>query len=87
MLPLHQEVLEIFSATVINLDLVSLAVQTCGNEEPIQFSVSASGTLHGLMESTRKPVISDGNGHMCACPRFANCTAANAAFMPLNCIA
>lgn len=65
MLPLHQEVLEIFSATVINLGLVSLAVQTCGNEEPIQFSISASGTLHGLTESTRKPVISDRNGHVC----------------------
>lgn len=87
MLPLHQEMLEIFSATAINLGLVSLVVQTCGNEEPIQFSISVSGTLHGLTESTHKPVISDRNGHMCACPRFGNCTAANAAFMSLNCIA
>lgn len=87
MLPLHQEVVEIFSATAIDLGLVSLAAQSCGNEEPIQFSVSASGTLHGLTESTHKPVISDRSGHMCACPRFANCIAADAAFMSLNCIA
>lgn len=53
MLPSYQEALEIFSATVINLGLVSLVVQTCGNEEPIQFSLSVSGTLHGPMESTR----------------------------------
>lgn len=86
-LPSHQEALEIFSATVINLGLVSLVVQTCGNEEPIQFSISASGTLHGLMESTHKPVISDRDGHMCARPRFGNCTAASAACMSLNCIA
>lgn len=87
MLPSHQEALEIFSATVINLGLVSLAVQTCGNEEPIQFSISASGTLRGLMESTHKPVISDRDGHMCARPTFGNCIAASTAFMSLNCIA
>lgn len=85
MLPSHQEALEIFSATVINLGLVSLVVQTCGNEEPIQFSISVSGTLHGLKESTHKPVISDRDGHMCACPRFGNCIAASAAFTSLNC--
>lgn len=84
MLPSHQEALEIFSATVISLGLVSLVVQTCGNEEPIQFSISVSGILHGLMESTHKTVISDRDGHMCACPRFGNCIAASAAFMSLN---
>lgn len=76
-----------YLVVLLYLGLVSLTVQTCGNDEAIQFSISASGTLHGLMESTHKRVISDRNGHMCACPRFGNCIAANAAFMSLNCMA
>lgn len=46
--------MEIFSATASDTGLVSLVVQTCGNEEPIQFPLSVSGTLHGLTESTHK---------------------------------
>lgn len=81
-LPSPREALEIFSA--IDVGLVSLAVQTCGNEEPIQFPVSVRGTLPGLTESTHSAVISDRDGHMCACPRFGNGTAASAALASLN---
>lgn len=84
-LPSPQEALEIFSA--ISVGLVSLVVQTCGNEEPIQFPISVRGTLPELLESTHRAVISDRDGHMCACPRFGDGTAASAALASLNCIA
>lgn len=56
MLPSHQEALEIFSATVINLGFVSLAVQTRGNEEPIQFSISVAVHFVGSWKAHTNPL-------------------------------